>query len=187
MKAKLEEDGARNKTASEKFLEDNKGKDGVKTTASGLQYKVVKMGEGQKPTASDKVTVHYTGTLIDGKKFDSSVDRGQPATFPLGGVIKGWTEGLQLMPVGSKFTFFIPPDLAYGLRAPSTIGPNQALVFDVELINIESTPPPQPVTSDIIKVPSADELAKGAKIEVIKADDAQKLIEKEKSKQQPPK
>lgn len=187
MKAKLEEDGARNKAASDKYLADNKGKEGVQTTPSGLQYKVVKMGSGQKPTASDKVTVHYTGTLIDGKKFDSSVDRGQPATFPLGGVIKGWTEGLQLMPVGSKFTFFIPPDLAYGLRAPSTIGPNQALIFDVELLSIESTPPPQPVTSDIIKVPSADELAKGAKIEVIKADEAQKLIEKEKAKQQPPK
>lgn len=180
--AKLEEDGAKNKVASEAFLSANKSKEGVKTTASGLQYKVVQMGTGPKPTAADKVTVHYTGTLMDGKKFDSSVDRGQPATFPLNGVIKGWTEGLQLMATGSKFQFFIPPDLAYGLNAPASIGPNQVLVFDVELINVESTPPPQPVTSDIIKVPSQEELAKGAKIEVIKAEDAKKLAEQEKAK-----
>ena len=180
--AKLEEDGARNKAASEKFLADNKGKEGVKTTASGLQYKVVKQGDGPKPLASDKVTVHYTGTLIDGKKFDSSVDRGQPATFPLNGVIPGWTEGLQLMPTGSKFQFYIPSDLAYRQNAPASIGPNQALIFDVELLGIESAPPPQPVTSDIIKVPSQEELAKGAKIEVIKAEDAKKLAEQEKNK-----
>jgi len=181
--AKQAEEGGKNKAAGEKFLADNKAKDGVKTTASGLQYKVVKMGDGPKPAATDKVTVHYTGTLIDGKKFDSSVDRGQPATFPLNGVIKGWTEGLQLMATGSKFQFFIPPDLAYGLNAPPSIGPNQVLVFDVELLNVESTAPAQPVTSDIIKVPSAEELAKGAKIEVIKADDAKKLAEEQKGKQ----
>jgi len=181
--AKQAEEGGKNKAAGEKFLADNKAKDGVKTTASGLQYKVVKTGDGPKPAATDKVTVHYTGTLIDGKKFDSSVDRGQPATFPLNGVIKGWTEGLQLMATGSKFQFFIPPDLAYGLNAPPSIGPNQVLVFDVELLNVESTAPAQPVTSDIIKVPSAEELAKGAKIEVIKADDAKKLAEEQKGKQ----
>ncbi len=184
-KQKIE--GEKNKVAGEKFLADNKAKEGVKATASGLQYKVVKEGSGAKPTASDKVTVHYTGTLIDGKKFDSSVDRGQPATFPLNGVIKGWTEGLQLMTVGSKYQFFIPAELAYAQRAPASIGPNQTLIFDVELISIEASAPPQPVTSDIIKVPSADELAKGAKIEVIKADEAQKLIDQEKSKQAPPK
>jgi len=177
--AKLEADGAKNKEGADKFLAENKSKEGVKTTASGLQYKVVKMGEGPKPSAADKVTVHYTGTLIDGKKFDSSVDRGQPATFPLNGVIKGWTEGLQLMATGSKFQFFIPPDLGYGLNAPASIGPNQVLVFDVELINVESA---QPVTSDIIKVPSQEELAKGAKIEVIKAEDAKKIAEQEKPK-----
>lgn len=181
--------GEDNLKAGKEFLEANAKKEGVKTTASGLQYKVVKQGDGAKPTATDKVTVHYTGTLIDGKKFDSSVDRGQPATFPLNGVIKGWTEGLQLMPVGSKFQFFIPADLAYGQNAPASIGPGQVLIFDVELLKIEAPAPPpaaanaQPVTSDIIKVPSADELKKGAKVEVIKADEAQKLIEKEKAKQ----
>ncbi|MCC6235388.1 MAG: FKBP-type peptidyl-prolyl cis-trans isomerase [Verrucomicrobiales bacterium] len=180
-------EGDKNKAAGEQFLADNKSKEGVKSTASGLQYKVVKEGSGAKPAATDKVTVHYTGTLIDGKKFDSSVDRGQPASFPLNGVIKGWTEGLQLMTVGSKYQFFIPAELAYGMRAPASIGPNQALVFDVELISIEASAPAQPVTSDIIKVPSADELSKGAKIEVIKADEAQKLIDKEKGKQAPPK
>ena len=184
--AKMKEEGDKNKEAGDKFLAANKSKEGIKTTESGLQYKVVKMGDGAKPAATDKVSVHYTGTLIDGKKFGSSVDRGQPAKFPLNGVIKGWTEGLQLMPVGSKFQFFIPPDLAYGLRAPSSIGPNQVLIFDVELLGIENAAPPaaaQPVTSDIIKVPSQEELAKGAKIEVIKPDEVQKLIEKEKAKQ----
>jgi FKBP-type peptidyl-prolyl cis-trans isomerase len=183
--AKQAEEGGKNKAAGDKFLADNKAKEGVKTTASGLQYKVVKQGEGTKPAATDKVTVHYTGTLIDGKKFDSSIDRGQPATFPLNGVIKGWTEGLQLMPAGSKYQFFIPPDLAYGLNAPPSIGPNQVLIFDVELISVEASQPPQPaqpVTSDIIKVPSAEELAKGAKIEVIKAEDAKKLAEEQKAK-----
>ena len=180
--AKQAEEGGKNKAAGEKFLAENKTKEGIKTTASGLQYKVVKMGDGAKPAATDKVTVHYTGTLTDGKKFDSSVDRGQPATFPLNGVIKGWTEGLQLMTVGSKFQFFIPPDLAYGLNAPPSIGPNQVLVFDVELLKIEAAPAAQPVTSDIIKVPSAEELSKGAKIEVIKADDAKKLAEEQKAK-----
>lgn len=186
-KAKLAAEGAANKAAGDKFLAENKGKPGVQTTPSGLQYKVVTLGTGPKPAATDKVTVHYTGTLIDGKEFDSSVKRGQPATFPLNGVIKGWTEGLQLMPVGSKFQFYIPPGLAYGERAPSSIGPDQVLIFDVELLKIEGTPPPQPVTSDIIKVPSAEELSKGAKIEVIKAEDAQKMIEKEKAKQNVPK
>lgn len=186
--AKNQAEGAKNQEAGNAFLAENKAKPGVLTTASGLQYKVVQMGSGPKPAATDKVTVHYTGTLINGTKFDSSVDRGQPATFPLNGVIKGWTEGLQLMPVGSKFTFYIPPDLAYGLRAPSSIGPNQVLIFDVELLKIDAPQPPaQPVTSDIIKVPSAEELAKGAKIEVIKAEDAQKLIDQEKAKANPPK
>lgn len=188
--ARLQEEGAKNKAAGEAFLAENKNKEGIQTTASGLQYQVVEMGSGAKPAATDKVTVHYTGTLIDGKKFDSSVDRGQPATFPLSGVIKGWTEGLQLMPVGSKFKFFIPPTLAYGASAPATIGPNQVLIFDVELINIDApkpAAPAQPVTSDIIKVPSAEELAKGAKIEVIKPQDVERIIAEEKAKQQPAK
>ncbi len=118
------------------YLAANAKKDGIKTTESGLQYEVVSAGKGDKPTADDKVTVHYTGTLIDGTKFDSSVDRGQPATFMLKQVIKGWTEGVQLMTVGSKFRFYIPYDLAYGERGSAQIPPFSALIFDVELISI---------------------------------------------------
>ncbi len=120
----------------QEFLAANKEKDGVKVTASGLQYKVITLGTGAKPLVSDKVKVHYKGTLIDGTKFDSSYDRGTPAEFPLGNVINGWTEGLQLMPVGSKYEFYIPSELAYGQRAPQTIGPNQTLIFEVELLEI---------------------------------------------------
>ena len=112
------------------------GKKGVTTTASGLQYEVVKAGTGPKPKDTDTVQVHYTGTLLDGTKFDSSVDRGEPATFPLKGVIPGWTEGLQQMPVGSKYKFYIPSNLAYGENGPGPIGPNAMLTFDVELIKI---------------------------------------------------
>lgn len=126
-----------NKEAGDKFLAANKAKPGVKTTASGLQYQVMKEGTGKKPSAESTVKVHYSGTLLDGTKFDSSYDRGEPAQFPLNGVIKGWTEGLQLMSVGSKYKFFIPSDLAYGDRpSPGPIGPNSTLVFEVELIDI---------------------------------------------------
>ncbi|MEO0446270.1 MAG: FKBP-type peptidyl-prolyl cis-trans isomerase [Verrucomicrobiota bacterium] len=119
------------------FLHINQSKDGVTTTASGLQYEVLEEAEGPKPTASDQVTVHYTGKLLNGTVFDSSVDRGEPATFPLSGVIKGWTEGLQLMPQGSKFRFYIPQNLAYGeAGSPPTIPPFSTLVFDVELLGI---------------------------------------------------
>lgn len=128
---------AANRGIGEAFLKENATKDGVTTTASGLQYTVITEGEGTKPTATDTVTVHYTGTLIDGTKFDSSVDRGEPATFPLNGVIKGWTEGLQLMTPGSKYQFVIPSELAYGSRgAGQAIGPDSVLVFDVELISV---------------------------------------------------
>jgi FKBP-type peptidyl-prolyl cis-trans isomerase len=127
---------AENSKKGLEFLAKNKTKEGVKTTDSGLQYKVITLGKGAKPKASDKVKVHYKGTLIDGTEFDSSYKRGVPAEFPLNGVIKGWTEGLQLMPVGSKFEFFIPSELAYGDRAPQTIGPNQTLIFEVELLEI---------------------------------------------------
>jgi FKBP-type peptidyl-prolyl cis-trans isomerase len=119
------------------FLEENKTKPGVKTTDSGLQYEVITEGTGAKPGPDDQVTVHYRGTLIDGTEFDSSYKRGEPASFMLGGVIPGWTEALQLMPVGSKYRFWIPPDLAYGERgAGQIIGPNATLIFEVELIGI---------------------------------------------------
>ena len=119
------------------FLEANKLKPGVVELPSGLQYEVIHNGDGPKPLATNKVTCHYHGTLIDGTVFDSSVKRGQPATFPLNGVIKGWTEGLQLMNQGSKWRFFIPPQLGYGERQVSAqIGANSTLVFEVELIGI---------------------------------------------------
>lgn len=127
----------KNKKEGVDFLAANKGKPGVKTTASGLQYLVEKEGTGAKPKATDTVKVNYLGTKIDGTKFDSSYDRNQPATFPLNGVIKGWTEGMQLMPVGSKYKLFIPADLAYGENGPGPIGPNATLIFEVELLDIE--------------------------------------------------
>ena len=129
---------AENLEAGQAFLAENAQKEGVVTLDSGLQYQVITLGEGQKPTATNQVTCHYHGTVISGNVFDSSVERGQPARFPLNRVIKGWTEGLQLMPVGSKFRFFIPPHLAYGERAVSAeIGPNSTLIFDVELLGID--------------------------------------------------
>lgn len=119
------------------FMADNQNAEGVVTTASGLQYQVLQEGTGPHPTASDTVTVHYTGTLLDGTVFDSSVERGQPISFPLQGVIPGWTEGVQLMSVGSKFRFWIPPELAYGTRGSgNVIPPNATLIFDVELLGI---------------------------------------------------
>ncbi|MBL4760532.1 MAG: FKBP-type peptidyl-prolyl cis-trans isomerase [Mariprofundaceae bacterium] len=131
--------GAANKAKGEKFLAENAKKEGVTTTASGLQYEVLTMGDGAKPVAADKVKVHYRGTLLDGTEFDSSYKRGQPASFPLSNVIAGWTEGVQLMPVGSKFKFYIPSSLAYGDRgAGAMIAPNSALVFEVELLAIET-------------------------------------------------
>lgn len=131
-------DAITQKADGEKFLADNKGKDGVKTTASGLQYKVITEGTGPRPKATSQVTVHYRGTLLDGKQFDSSYDRGQPATFALNQVIPGWTEGVQLMNVGSKYQFWIPGDLAYGPQgSPPTIPPNATLSFEVELISFK--------------------------------------------------
>lgn len=133
-----EAEGQKNKAANEKFLEENKTKSGVKVTESGLQYMVMKEGSGEKPTEESKVKVHYHGTLIDGTVFDSSVDRGEPAEFGVNQVIKGWTEGLQLMSVGSKYKFFIPQDLAYGARqAGEKIKPYSTLIFEVELLEIQ--------------------------------------------------
>ena len=126
-----------NLQAGEQFLESNKEKPGVTVLPSGLQYEVISEGSGPKPLATNKVTCHYHGTLIDGTVFDSSVKRGQPATFPLNMVIKGWTEALQLMPVGSKWRLFLPPHLAYGNRQTGAhIGPNSTLIFEVELLDI---------------------------------------------------
>ena len=124
---------------SEEFLAENAKKEGVTTTDSGLQYSVMTQGDGAKPNVEDTVRVHYKGTLIDGTEFDSSYKRKEPAQFPLKGVIKGWTEGLQLMPVGSKFKFTIPADLAYGPRATGKIAANSTLLFEVELLEIVKT------------------------------------------------
>jgi FKBP-type peptidyl-prolyl cis-trans isomerase FklB len=132
-------EGQTNKEAGQKWLAENKKKEGVQTTASGLQYKVITMGDGPKPTSNDRVKCHYRGTLIDGKQFDSSFDRGEPAIFPVTGVISGWTEVLQLMPVGSKWEVYIPSELGYGERgAGEDIGPNATLIFEIELLGIES-------------------------------------------------
>ena len=143
--------GEKNAAEGTKFLEENKKKEGVKTTASGLQYKAIKEGTGAQPKGNDTVTVNYRGTLINGTEFDSSYKRGQPATFPLNGVIKGWTEGLQLMKAGSKYQFFVPPNLAYGDRALGPdIAPNSTLIFDVELLGVkpaEAGPSPAPSPS----------------------------------------
>jgi FKBP-type peptidyl-prolyl cis-trans isomerase FklB len=128
---------AANLKAGQDFLAENKQKPGVTETASGLQYEVITAGDGPKPKASNTVTCHYHGTLINGTIFDSSVQRGRPASFPLNQVISGWTEGLQLMAQGSKWRFFIPPHLGYGNRQVGpTIGPNSTLIFEVELIDI---------------------------------------------------
>jgi FKBP-type peptidyl-prolyl cis-trans isomerase FklB len=143
MEQKQKESGEKNKAEGAKFLEENKKKEGVKTTASGLQYKVVKDGSGAQPKATDTVTVNYRGTLINGTEFDSSYKRGQPATFPVNGVIKGWTEALQLMKVGSKYQLFIPSNLAYGERAVSPdLSANSTLIFDVELLDAKPAPTP---------------------------------------------
>lgn len=133
-----------NAAAGKAFLEENGKREGVTTTESGLQYEVLTAAEGDKPAAADTVKVHYHGTLIDGTVFDSSVDRGSPIDFPLNGVIKGWTEGVQLMSVGSKFKFTIPSDLAYGERgSPPKIGPGATLVFEVELLEVTKAAAPE--------------------------------------------
>lgn len=130
--------GAASKKEGEAFLAANKNKDGVVTLPSGLQYKILTQGTGPKPTPSDSVVCNYRGTLINGTEFDSSYKRGEPATFPVTGVIKGWTEALQLMPVGSKWQLFVPSDMAYGERSPAPqIGPNATLIFEVELLSIQ--------------------------------------------------
>ncbi len=133
------ETAEKNLAAGKAFLDENAKKEGVVALPSGLQYKITAEGNGAKPKASDTVTVHYRGTLIDGTEFDSSFSRGQPAKFKLDQVVKGWTEGLQVLKQGSKAQLFIPPDLAYGERGAGPIGPNSTLIFDIELIGIETT------------------------------------------------
>lgn len=175
LRAKQEEKrkqmGEKAKKEGEAFLAENKNKPGVVSMPSGLQYKVLTEGQGVSPKSNDIVTVNYRGTLIDGTEFDSSHKRGQPATFAANGVIQGWTEALQLMKPGSKWQLYIPSQLAYKeFGRGAEIPPNATLNFEVELLSFKSAAAPtnEPITSDIIKVPSAEELKKGAKIEVIK-------------------
>jgi FKBP-type peptidyl-prolyl cis-trans isomerase FklB len=178
---KRKAEGAKNKAEGEEFLAKNAKESGVQTLPSGLQYKVVKEGTGATPKPGDTVSALYTGKLISGKEFDSTANRNnQPFKFVLGQgqVIKGWDEAVEHMKVGSKWTLFIPPNLAYGDNAPPTIGPGQVLIFDLELVDVTPAAKPsadanggnQVVSGEIIKVPSADELKKGAKIEVIHPD-----------------
>lgn len=136
----------KNKAEGEAFLKDNRSKPGVKVTASGLQYSVLRAGNGPKPAATDTVRVHYLGTLLNGEKFDSSYDRNEPTQFALNQVIKGWTEGVALMPVGSKYKFWIPSDLGYGDHGAGPIGPNSMLTFEVELLEI--APPAAPAAAE---------------------------------------
>lgn len=193
IRAKMEEkrrlQGEKNKAEGDKFLAENKTKDGVITLPSGLQYKILTPGQGESPKSNDVVSVNYKGSLIDGTEFDSSYKRNQPSTFNVAGVIKGWGEALQLMKPGAKWQLFVPADIGYGERGSGQkIGPNAVLLFDVELLSVNpppkaAAPPAQPVvTSDIIKVPSKEEIEKGAKIEVIKAEDVEKL-QKQKQEQ----
>jgi FKBP-type peptidyl-prolyl cis-trans isomerase FklB len=172
--------GAKNKTDGEAFLAENKTKPGVKTFESGLQYKVLAEGNGESPKPEDTCVVKYRGTLIDGTEFDSSARQPDGTmSFPANRVIKGWTEALTHMKPGAKWQLFIPAELAYGEAGQRNIAPNSVLLFDVELVSF--TPPappapaPAPLTSDIIKVPSLEEMKKGAKIETIKPEDVEKL------------
>ena len=159
--AKATADAAINKKVGDDFLAANKAKEGVVVLPSGLQYKILKAGTGPKPTLTDKVTCNYAGTLVQGKEFDSSYKRGEPVTFPVNGVIKGWTEALQLMPVGSKWQLVLPPDLGYGDQgAGADIGPKSTLVFEVELLSI--APKTEPAKAD----PAKPEAAPDAKPEV---------------------
>jgi FKBP-type peptidyl-prolyl cis-trans isomerase FklB len=192
MNAKREEErlktAEKNKKAADAFLAENKKKPGVKThkvalpdgTEAELQYKVISEGTGTIPKSNDVVVVNYRGTLIDGKEFDSSAKQGQPLKRAANQLVRGWTEALQLMKVGSKWEIYLPASLAYGDRGSGPIiEPGAALVFEMELVGIEN---PQPLTSDIIRVPSADELKAGAKVEVIKPEDIERIKAEEKAK-----
>lgn len=182
--------GDKNKAQGAAFLAENKTKPGVVTLTNGLQYKILTEGTGEIPKPEDTVSVNYRGTFVDGTEFDSSAKTGKPATFRVGGVIKGWTEALIQMKTGAKWQLFIPYDLAYGeMGRPPSIPPAATLLFDVELISIQppapQSPPAAPLTSDIIKVPSLEEMKKGAKIETIKAEEVEKLQKPAATKAEP--
>lgn len=162
------------------FLAQNSKLPGVMTLPDGLEYKIITDGTGPSPSATDIVTVNYKGTFLDGTEFDGSDKAGHPAQFPVNRVIPGWTEALQKMKVGSKWELFIPSALAYGpMGHQPVIGPDEVLIFEVDLLSISASPPPpalrQPLTSDIIRVPSAEEMKNGAQVETIKASDLQKM------------
>lgn len=184
---KRKAEGEKNKKDGEAFLAAKKSEPGVIPLPSGLMYRVIKEGSGASPKVEDTVTVNYRGTLIDGTEFDSSAKAGKPLTTRVGALIKGWTEALQLMKPGAKWELYIPSDLAYGPNGSGQrIGPNSALVFEVELLSVEPAPkaaaaPSQApsLTSDIIKVPSAEGLKRGEKIETIKPEDIEKERQRE--------
>jgi FKBP-type peptidyl-prolyl cis-trans isomerase FklB len=194
VRTRMQEKAKANKAEGEKFLAENGKKEGIHTLPSGLQYRIIKEGTGESPKTNDEVSVKYTGKLLDGTVFDSTSKRNdQPARFRVNGVIKGWTEALTKMKKGAEWELFIPSELAYGERGNPGIPGNSVLNFTVELLDVFPAPlqaqitPPNPnqqVTSDIIKVPSAEELKKGAKIEVLKPEDVQKEIEKEKARKE---
>jgi len=168
--------GQSNLIIGEAFFATNKNNPGVVSLASGLQYEVITNGTGATPESNDVLQVTYKGTLLDGTVFDDSL--GRPRQFTLGAVIPGWTEALQHMNVGSRWKLFVPSKLAYGeMGRPPRIMPNSALIFDMELVSAEHPKPPEPLTSDIVKVPSLEEMKKGAKIEVIKPEDAAKAAQ----------
>lgn len=179
-KAEMQE-AAKNQEEGRAFLAQNKTRPGVVTLPDGLQYKIIKEGDGPTPGPDDMVTVNYRGTFVNGQEFDSSARSGHPAEFPVRGVIPGWTEGLEKMKVGSKWDLYVPSNLAYGTSGrPPAIGPDETLIFEVELLSVAPRPEPphvQPLTSDIIKVPSAEEMKKGAKIETITPQELEKMQE----------
>lgn len=185
---------AKNRAEGEAFLAENKKKDGIKTHAVTMhdgktvefQYKVITEGTGAMPKNNDVVSVNYRGTLLNGKEFDNSAKHGGPTKFPANRGVRGWIEALQMMKVGSKWELFLPADLAYGDGGSPSIEPGSTLHFDVELVSVEAptgpSGPAKPLTSDIIRVPSTDELKKGAKVEVLKAADAEKRAQAEAQK-----
>jgi FKBP-type peptidyl-prolyl cis-trans isomerase FklB len=189
----------KNKKEGDEFLAANKKKPGVKTqevklpdgSVAEMQYKVITEGKGETPKSNDVVSVNYRGTLVNGKEFDSSAKHGGQSKFPVTRVVRGWTEALEMMKVGSKWELYLPAALAYGERGyPPDIAPGATLIFEMELLGIEPPAPPpppaQPLTSDIIRVPSAEELKKGAKIEVLKPEDVEKAKkEAEKNEKKP--